>query len=126
MNSLFPVKFADILLSLEKNKKWQKTLDVFSELLKYPDENYNRHIICSPTVKIALNNKGYNPKHSRYRLAIPKEYDFALKQAVNTRVEVYSVDGDFITSIHQKEWDFELSMALEIELLETLLNINPL
>lgn len=122
MNSLFPVKFADIYLMLESNEKWLKTTKTFSEMIKIPNEDYVRHLICSPNVQQALKNKGYG--FGRFRLAFPKENLLPLKKVVRATIEVYNSDGDFIGEIPYKEWDFELSLALESELLGLILNIN--
>lgn len=42
----------------------------------------------------------------------------------DVKIEVYSKDGDLQEEIFYEDWDFELSMAVEVELLEILLNIN--
>lgn len=122
MNSLFPVKFESIYLMLENNEKWLKTTKTFSEMIKSPNEDYVRHLICSPNVQQALKNKGYD--FGRFRLAFPKENFQPLMKIVRSTIEVYSSDGDFIVEIPYKEWDFELSLALESELLGLILGIN--
>lgn len=123
MNSLFIVKFLNIYLLLNKNKKWQKTLEVFSESLKYPNENYDRHIICSPNMHQALKNKGCG--FERFRLAFPKDKKMSeILMLRNSTIEIYSAEGDFVREIPYDEWDFELSLALESELLGIILDIN--
>ena len=123
MNSLFIVKFLSIYLMLNKSEKWKKTLEVFSESLKYPNENYNRHIICSPNIQIALKNKGCD--FGRFRLAFPKDNRMSeILMLRNSIIEIYIAEGDFIREIPYDEWDFELSLALESELLGIILGIN--
>lgn len=122
MNSLFPVKFESIYFMLENNDKWLKTTKTFSEMIKSPNEDYVRHLICSPNVQQALKNKGY--EFGRFRLAFPKENLLPLRKIVRSTIEIYSSDGDFIGEIPYNEWDFELSLALESELLGIILNIN--
>lgn len=121
MNNLFAVKLLTIMCMLEESEKWSKTLNVFSEQLKNPDDGLNRHILCSPTVQHLFKKRGYN--FNRYRLALPPKAPHTTMSHV--KIEVYSKDGDLLEEIFHKDWDFELSMAVEVELLEILLNINP-
>lgn len=122
MNSLFPVKFESIYTMLENNEKWMKTTKTFSEMVKYPNNDYIRHLICSPNICHALKNKGYN--FGRFRLAFPKENLQPLMKVVRATIEIYSSEGDFIGEIPYNKWDFELSLALESELLGIILGIN--
>lgn len=108
---------------LNESEKWKKTLEVFSDSLKYPNENYDRYIICSPNIQQALRNKGCG--FDRYRLAFLKDETIdELKIIGKSTIEIYSAKGDFIKEIPYKEWDFELSLALESELLGIILDIN--
>lgn len=121
MNNLFAVKLLTIMCMLEESEKWSKTLNVFSEQLKTPDDGLNRHILCSPTVQHLFKKRGY--EFNRYRLVLPDTF-FNMRMS-DVKIEVYSKDGDLQEEIFYEDWDFELSMAVEVELLEILLNINP-
>lgn len=122
MNSLFPVKFENIYTMLENNEKWMKTTETFSEMVKYRNKDYIRHLICSPNICHALKHKGYD--FGRFRLAFPKENLQPLMKVVRATIEIYSSEGDFIGEIPYNKWDFELSLALESELLGIILGIN--
>lgn len=121
MNNLFAVKLLSIISMLETSDKWSKTLNVFSDQLKSPDDGLNRHVLCSPTIQHLFQKRGYD--FNRYRLALPPTF-LHLKMS-DVKIEVYSKDGELLEAIFHKDWDFDLSMAIEIELLEILLEINP-
>lgn len=121
MNNLFVVKFLSILSMLDKSDKWSKTLNVFSDQLKSPADELNRHILCSPTIQHLFKQRGH--EFNRYRLVLPDTF-FNMRTS-DVKIEVYSKDGDLQEEIYYKDWDFELSMAVEVELLEILLDINP-
>lgn len=121
MNNLFVVKFLSILSLLDKNDKWSKTLNVFSDQLKSPSDDLNRHLLCSPTIQHLFKKRGY--EFNRYRLVLSDTF-FNMRMT-DVKIEVYSKDGDLQEEIFYEDWDFELSMAVEVELLEILLNINP-
>lgn len=124
MNALFPIKLMNILNLLAKNTKWLNLVNHASDnaaKCEYPFDGRTRTILCSPQV-VYMTTKEANTKYYRIRLAYNPE---CYRVSRNTALELYDANGKMIKTIPHSEWSAELSLALETELLEILLNINP-
>lgn len=123
MNVLFPVKLMTILERLEDNAKWQSQLH-FAEYNyneQYPKDGRTRVALMSPQLMhVVVKETGLG--YFRVRLAYSPN-NFMISR--NTLLEFYDVNGKMITVIPHSEWSTTLSLAIETEMLEILLNINP-
>lgn len=122
LNALFPTKLFVILGILENCSKWihaqRATKDIPCE---YPDLVRTRVLLCSPQVLVAVRNIT-KEDYIRVRFAYINKFSELRKASV----EVYASNGKLLCSLEQQSWSFELSLAVETEMLEMLLNINPM
>lgn len=123
MNVLFPIKLMSILEKLENNAKWQSQIH-FAEQptgCQYPKDGRTRVALMSPQVMHVV-VKETELSYFRVRLAYSPD-NFRISK--NTLLEFYDVNGKLITVLPHSEWSTTLSLAIETEMLEILLNINP-
>lgn len=121
LHALFPVKLFDILQRFEKSKRGQEQLNMSNHLqfLKLPNDDMTRAVMSSPPLFDVLEE----PNAARIRLAY---YRDNMRYIYETQIELYSSSGDLLEIIKQPEWTMALSLAIEAELLERILDINPL
>ena len=123
MNVLFPVKLMSILERLEDNAKWQSQIH-FAEQptgCQYPKDGRTRVALMSPQlVHVVIQESELS--YFRVRLAYSPD-NFRISK--NTLLELYDVNGKLIKVLPHSEWSTTLSLAIETEMLEILLNINP-
>lgn len=123
MNVLFPVKLMSILEKLEDNAKWQSQIH-------YAEHNYNEHYpkdgmtrvaLMAPQLMHIIPNVLITPEYFRVRLAYTPDF---LRVKYIT-LEIYDVDGKLLQTVPHSDWNTLLSLSIETEMLEILLNINP-
>lgn len=123
MNVLFPVKLMSILNDLKDNAKWQSQIH-------YAEHNYNEHYpkdgmtrvaLMAPQLMHIIPNVLITPEYFRVRLAYTP--DFLRVKYIS--LEIYDVDGRLLQTVPHSDWNTLLSLAIETEMLEILLNINP-
>lgn len=123
MNALFPIKLISILNALKDNAKWQSQIH-------YAEHHYNEHYPKDGRTRVALMApqlmhvvvKESELSYFRVRLAYSPD-NFRISK--NTLLELYDVNGKLIKVLPHSEWSTTLSLAIETEMLEILLNINP-
>lgn len=123
MNVLFPIKLMSILNALKDNAKWQSQLH-------FAEHNYNDQYPKDGKIRVALMApqlmhvviKETELSYFRVRLAYSPD-NFRISK--NTFLELYDVNGKLIKVLLHSEWSTTLSLAIETEMLEILLNINP-
>ena len=123
MNALFPIKLMSILEKLENNAKWQSQIH-FAEQptgCQYPKDSRTRVALMSPQVMHVV-VKETELSYFRVRLAYSPD-NFRINK--NTLLEFYDINGKLIKVVLHSEWSTLLSLAIETEMLEILLNINP-
>lgn len=120
-HSLFPVKLLSILKMFEESENGQSRINMSNHLqfLKLPNDNMTRAVLSSPQMFQVLHLKGQH----RLRLAY---YSDDMRRVYETSLEIYDHAGNPIQVIKHPEWSMELSLAIESELLERVLDINPL
>lgn len=123
MNVLFPIKLMSILERLEDNAKWQSQIH-FAEQptgCQYPKDGRTRVALMAPQLMhVVIKETGLS--YFRMRLAYSPD-NFRISK--NTLLELYDVNGKLIKVLPHSEWSTTLSLAIETEMLEILLDINP-
>ena len=122
MNVLFPIKLLSILNSLETNKKWQSQIH-YAERNNtdwYPKDGMTRVALMAPQLMHIVPTIVVSD-YFRVRLA----YNPDFPRAMYTTMEIYDGKGILLKAIPHREWDTLLSLAIESEMLEILLDINP-
>lgn len=123
MNVLFPVKLMSILEKLKDNAKWQSQI-------RYAERHYNEHYpkdgmtrvaLMAPQLMHIIPNALVTPQYFRVRLAYTP--DFIRVKYIT--LEIYDVEGKLLQTIPHSDWSTLLSLAIESEMLEALLDINP-
>nr|DAK05683.1 MAG TPA: hypothetical protein [Caudoviricetes sp.] len=123
MNVLFPVKLMTILEKLEDNAKWQSQIH-------YAEHNYNEHYpkdgmtrvaLMAPQLMYSIPKVLITPDYFRVRLAYTPNF-LRIKYIT---LEIYDVNGKLLQTVPHSDWGTLLSLAIETEMLEILLNINP-
>ena len=123
MNALFPIKLMSILTALKDNAKWQSQIH-FAEQptgCQYPKDGRTRVALMAPQLMHVV-VKESELSYFRVRLAYSPD-NFRISK--NTLLELYDVNGKLIKVWPHSEWSTTLSLAIETEMLEILLNINP-
>lgn len=124
MNVLFPVKLMSILERLEDNAKWQKQIHYAENnytKAHYPKDGMTRVALMAPQLIHIIPNVLVTPQYFRVRLAYTPDF---LRVKYIT-LEIYDVDGKLLQTVPHSDWNTLLSLAIESEMLEILLNINP-
>ncbi|MET6262586.1 hypothetical protein WID10_28205 [Klebsiella variicola] len=124
MNVLFPVKIMSILNALKDNAKWQSQIH-------YAEHNYNEHYPKDGMTRVALMAPQLmhvipiaittTPEYFRVRLTYTP--DFIRVKYIT--LEIYDVGGKLLQTVPHSDWNTMLSLAIETEMLEILLDINP-
>jgi len=78
-------------------------------------------MLCSPQVAHVLDEE---TKLEYYLILLAFSSD-NFRISKNTYLELYNLEGSLIKAIPHSEWSTTLSLAIETEMLEILLNINP-
>lgn len=119
-HSLFPVKLIRILELFEDSQKGRECIKLTAcyTMVDSPEDSKTRAVLSSPQLFQVLNLGGL----SRIRLAYHKD----MLHIYETSLELYNHSGELLQVITHPEWSMELSLAIETELLERVLNINPL
>lgn len=123
MNVLFPIKLMTILEKLEDNAKWQSQIH-FAEQhtsCQYPKDGMTRVALMAPQLMYSIPKVLITPVYFRVRLAYTPNF---LRVKYIT-LEIYDVNGKLLQTVPHSEWNTMLSLAIETEMLEILLNINP-
>lgn len=116
-NNFFSMKLLDIQSAI---LKCSNHFLVQNCMIKAPDDNRIRYVMCSPDVHNAVKNLlGTDSHNTRIRLVMPKERDIVtvVKMAA---VEVY-VDEDLRYRCGLIETPIELALALEVEIFNNIL-----
>lgn len=123
MNVLFPIKLMSILNALKDNAKWQSQLHFAEHNYndQYPKDGRTRVALMAPQLMHVV-IKETELSYFRVRLAYSPD-NFRISK--NTLLELYDVNGKLIKVLPHSEWSTTLSLAIETEMLEILLNINP-
>lgn len=123
MNVLFPVKLMAILEELKDNAKWQSQIHFAAHNynVQYPKDGMTRVALMAPQVMHVIPTVFLVPNYFRVRLAYTPEF---LRVKYIT-LEIYDVNGKLLQSLPHNEWNTLLSLAIESEMLEILLDINP-
>lgn len=122
MNVLFPHKLINILNRLEKNTKWKCNIDFakrYTEL--YENDGMTRVALTSPQLMHIIPDILPALEYFRVRLAYTPDFI----RAKYVYLEIYDIDGKLVHRVEHSEWSTLLSLAIESEMLEMLLNINP-
>ena len=123
MNVLFPVKLMSILRELEDNAKWQSQIH-FAEQptgCQYPKDGMTRVALMAPQLMYVIPNVLITPDYFRVRLVYTPDF----LRAKYITLEIYDVNGKLLQTVPHSDWNTMLSLAIETEMLEILLNINP-
>ena len=123
MNVLFPVKLMSILNALKDNAKWQSQIH-FAEQhtgCQYPKDGMTRVALMAPQLMHIIPNVLITPEYFRVRLAYTPDF----LRAKYITLEIYDVNGKLLQTVPHSDWNTLLSLAIETEMLEILLNINP-
>lgn len=120
-HALFPVKLLEILNMYEKSKRGKECIHAASNIsiVKSPNDGFTRTIMSSPPLFGVINDSAVQ----RLRLAYKSN---TFTNLYETRLELYSADGELLETVKHPKWSMALSLAIETELLERILNINPL
>ena len=124
MNALFPVKLMSILEKLETNEKWQSQIHYAEQHTgcDYPKDGRTRVALMAPQLTYVIRSMIDTSEYFRVRLAYSPDNFWISK---NTLLEIYDINGKLTKVIAHPEWSTTLSLAMETEMLEILLNINP-
>ncbi|UZN24149.1 hypothetical protein [Klebsiella phage pKP-BM327-1.2] len=123
MNVLFPIKLMSILNALKDNAKWQSQIH-FAEQhtgCQYPKDGMTRVALMAPQLMHIIPNVLITPEYFRVRLAYTPDF---LRVKYIT-LEIYDVNGKLLQTVPHSDWNTLLSLTIETEMLEILLNINP-
>lgn len=123
MNVLFPIKLMSILNALKDNAKWQSQIH-FAEQptgCHYQKDGRTRVALMAPQLMHIIPNVLITPEYFRVRLAYTPEF----LRAKYITLEIYDVNGKLLQTVPHSDWNTLLSLAIETEMLEILLNINP-
>lgn len=124
MNVLFPVKLMSILERLEDNAKWQSQIHYAEHSCTkahYPKDGMTRVALMAPQLMHIIPNVLITPEYFRVRLAYTPDF----LRAKYITLEIYDVNGKLLQTLPHSDWNTMLSLAIETEMLEILLNINP-
>lgn len=123
-HSLFPVKLIRILELFEGSQKGRECIKRADDCMAVnsPEDNKTRAVLSSPQLFQVLYQALDLDEMRRIRLAYHKD----MLHIYETSLELYNHSGELLQVITHPEWSMELSLAIETELLERVLNINPL
>lgn len=120
LHALFPVKLLAILELFEQSKRGSEVIKVATKIpvVQPPEDGFTRAVMSSPPLFDVINDTAV----ARIRLA----YSTSMLLIYQTRLELYSCDGKLLEVVKHPKWSMALSLAIEAELLERILDINPL
>lgn len=119
-HALFPVKFINILNTYEESKKGKNSIDLCNHIKEITPrtDGLTRTVMSSPPLFDIIDSNIV----SRIRLA----YTTDLLYIDKSRLELYTAGGELVRFFKYDDWSVALSLAIEAELLEKILDINPL
>lgn len=119
-HALFPVKFINILNIYEESKKGRNSINLCDHIKEITPrtDGLTRTVMSSPPLFDIIESNIV----SRIRLAYTKD----LLYVHSSRLELYTAGGELVKFFKYDDWSMALSLAIEAELLEKILNINPL
>lgn len=120
-HALFPVKLLAILDMFINSKRGAECMKQTTHYIQVqqPVDDKLRAVMSSPPLFDVINNNCVG----RIRLAFKPDDMLAVYE---TALELYSVDGELLHVVKNPEWSLPLSLAIEAELLERILDVNPL
>lgn len=121
LHALFPVKILAILKQYERSRSGQECIKLVSHVkgLQLPEDNFTRTLMSSPPLFDVINKEDVR----RIRLAYMPDN---MLKVYEIQLELYAITGELLEVVKLPNWSMALSLAIEAELLERILNINPL
>lgn len=121
LHALFPVKLLSILNLFVESKRGTQEIYRSSQFtqVQLPEDGRLRSVMSSPPLFDVIND----PAVQRIRLAFVRN---DMLQVYKTSLEMYSATGELLSSVSMRDWSMILSLAIEAELLERILDVNPL
>lgn len=121
LHALFPVKMLAILKHYERSRRGQECIKMVSHVkgLQLPEDDMTRTLMSSPPLFDVINKEGVG----RIRLAFIPD---SMLHVYKTQLELYAMTGELLEVVTMPNWSMALSLAIEAELLERILDINPL